>query len=136
MAGGAYIKIKDGNIYIHAPGIIEHKGAAHPFMGPTQMQFPLPDLPAAEGYTNRLDAYHLFAGKKDKITDIPYMVVKEDNSLYAKGTLDKTGRTTRIYSDKSEKVKVFTGFAEIIDLTPSDLNNNNDSESEMEVKDE
>jgi type VI secretion system secreted protein VgrG len=44
MAGGAYIKIKDGNIYIHAPGTIEHKGAAHPFMGPTKISYPLPSL--------------------------------------------------------------------------------------------
>ncbi|QLD47859.1 DUF2345 domain-containing protein, partial [Paraburkholderia fungorum] len=33
--GGAYIRIKDGNIEIHAPGKIDIKGAQHAFSGPT-----------------------------------------------------------------------------------------------------
>lgn len=44
MAGGAYIKIKDGNIFIHAPGVIEHKGAAHPFMEPASIKYNLPNF--------------------------------------------------------------------------------------------
>ena len=42
MAGGAYIRIKDGNIEIHAPGTIEQKAAVHPFMGPTKMNYTIP----------------------------------------------------------------------------------------------
>ena len=41
-SGGAYIRLKGGNIDIHAPGKVEHKGAAHPFMGPTSMNFNMP----------------------------------------------------------------------------------------------
>ncbi len=36
-AGGAYIRIKDGNIEIHAPGDIDIKGASHSFSGPTSL---------------------------------------------------------------------------------------------------
>ncbi|WP_242538661.1 type VI secretion system Vgr family protein [Trinickia acidisoli] len=36
-AGGAYIRIKDGNIEIHAPGKIDIKGAQHSFGGPTSL---------------------------------------------------------------------------------------------------
>jgi type VI secretion system secreted protein VgrG len=36
-SGGAYIRIKDGNIEIHAPGKIDIKGAEHSFAGPTSM---------------------------------------------------------------------------------------------------
>ncbi|AIO33285.1 Rhs element Vgr family protein [Burkholderia cenocepacia] len=36
-SGGAYIRIKDGNIEIHAPGKIDVKGAQHAFSGPTSL---------------------------------------------------------------------------------------------------
>ncbi|MFM0151331.1 type VI secretion system Vgr family protein [Paraburkholderia sediminicola] len=44
-SGGAYIRIKDGNIEIHAPGKIDIKGSQHSFDGPTSMHYPLPPLP-------------------------------------------------------------------------------------------
>ncbi|WP_423370127.1 type VI secretion system Vgr family protein [Burkholderia sp. LMG 32019] len=36
-SGGAYVRIKDGNIEIHAPGQIDVKGGQHAFSGPTSM---------------------------------------------------------------------------------------------------
>jgi type VI secretion system secreted protein VgrG len=41
-AGGAYIRLKDGNIEIHAPGKVDIKGAQHSFSGPARLaqQFP------------------------------------------------------------------------------------------------
>lgn len=42
---GAYIRIKGGNIEIHAPGKIDIKGAQHQFSGPTSMPYPLPAMP-------------------------------------------------------------------------------------------
>ncbi|CAB3809561.1 hypothetical protein LMG28688_07017 [Paraburkholderia caffeinitolerans] len=44
-SGGAYIRIKGGNIEIHAPGKIDIKGAQHSFAGPTQMPYVYPDFP-------------------------------------------------------------------------------------------
>ncbi|WP_334043875.1 type VI secretion system Vgr family protein [Burkholderia ambifaria] len=44
-SGGAYIRIKGGNIEIHAPGKIDFKGAQHQFSGPASMQYPLPAMP-------------------------------------------------------------------------------------------
>ncbi len=38
------IKLTGGNIFIHAPGTVEHKAAQHPFMGPTNKSYPLPEL--------------------------------------------------------------------------------------------
>ncbi|WP_369055276.1 DUF2345 domain-containing protein, partial [Burkholderia gladioli] len=35
-SGGAYIRIKDGNIEIHAPGKVDFKGASFNFSGPGQ----------------------------------------------------------------------------------------------------
>ncbi|MBU9618812.1 type VI secretion system Vgr family protein [Burkholderia multivorans] len=44
-SGGAYIRIKGGNIEIHAPGKVDFKGAQHQFSGPTSMPYPLPAMP-------------------------------------------------------------------------------------------
>ncbi|MFL9951787.1 type VI secretion system Vgr family protein [Paraburkholderia nemoris] len=44
-SGGAYIRIKDGNIEIHAPGKIDIKGSQHAFSGPVNGDYPLPHLP-------------------------------------------------------------------------------------------
>ena len=44
-SGGAYVRIKDGNIEIHAPGTIDVKGAKRMFAGPTSGSYPLPLLP-------------------------------------------------------------------------------------------
>ncbi|MFP3560348.1 DUF2345 domain-containing protein, partial [Paraburkholderia sp. SIMBA_049] len=37
-SGGGYIRLKDGNIEIHSPGVVDIKGAAHMFAGPAQMR--------------------------------------------------------------------------------------------------
>lgn len=47
-SGGAYIRLKDGNIEIHAPGEVDVKGAQHLFAGPASMHPPLPVLPVAQ----------------------------------------------------------------------------------------
>ncbi|STB69234.1 type VI secretion system Vgr family protein [Chromobacterium violaceum] len=44
-SGGAYIRLKDGKIELHAPGTISIKGASHNFSGPDQMKPPLPRFP-------------------------------------------------------------------------------------------
>jgi type VI secretion system secreted protein VgrG len=47
-SGGAYIRIKDGDIEIHAPGRIDIKGSQHSFDGPTQTPYPLPTFKKTE----------------------------------------------------------------------------------------
>jgi type VI secretion system secreted protein VgrG len=47
-SSGAYIRIKDGNIEIHAPGKIDVKGGQHSFAGPTNLETPLPVLPQGD----------------------------------------------------------------------------------------
>jgi type VI secretion system secreted protein VgrG len=43
-SGGAYIRIKDGNIEIHAPGKVDLKGSQHSFSGPVNQPYPLPQF--------------------------------------------------------------------------------------------
>ena len=44
-SGGAYIRIGNGNIEIHAPGKVDFKGGNHSFSGPASNDYPLPRLP-------------------------------------------------------------------------------------------
>lgn len=44
-SGGAYIRLKGGNIEIHAPGAIDVKGSQHAFAGPVSMPYKLPIMP-------------------------------------------------------------------------------------------
>ena len=46
-SGGAYIKITGGNIFLHAPGMIEHKAATHPHSGPASTSFSMPSFTRA-----------------------------------------------------------------------------------------
>ncbi|GHD57798.1 type IV secretion protein Rhs [Jeongeupia chitinilytica] len=47
-SGGAYIRIKGGNIEIHAPGKIDVKGASHSLEGPASTNVVLPKFPVID----------------------------------------------------------------------------------------
>jgi len=47
-SGGAYIRIKDGNIEIHCPDAVSMKAASHQWLGPAAMQVPMPQFPQSE----------------------------------------------------------------------------------------
>ncbi|MDB6141990.1 MAG: Rhs element Vgr protein [Pseudomonas sp.] len=47
-SGGAYIRIKDGNIEIHAPGTIDVKGAKKVLSGPTSMSRTFNEMPKTD----------------------------------------------------------------------------------------
>ncbi len=46
-SGGAYLRISNGNIEIHAPNSVSVKGADKIFAGPASTSYPLPDLPTS-----------------------------------------------------------------------------------------
>ncbi|WP_116136261.1 type VI secretion system Vgr family protein [Trinickia diaoshuihuensis] len=56
-SGGAYIRIADGNIQIHAPGKVDVKGAAHNFSGPTRLDPAFPSWVAADGKPKRSTSF-------------------------------------------------------------------------------
>ncbi|MGQ7940048.1 type VI secretion system Vgr family protein [Paraburkholderia sp. D1E] len=90
-AGGAYIRVKDGNIEIHAPGKVDIKGSQHSFAGPTQMSTALPAMPGSEGNYDQAFIAH-WAG-----TDIPAANTKfqmfSDGTLISQGVTNELGET-------------------------------------------
>ena len=121
MAGGAYIKIKDGNIYFHAPGTIEHKGAAHPFMGPTSLPKEMPRLPTSEMIiSERFSLHeHLFGMRS---ANQPYRVMLEDGTVY-EGKTNEYGETEVIESHIPQKayIAVLNENNEIINVTEKQM---------------
>lgn len=87
-SGGAYIRIQDGNIEIHAPGKIDVKGAQHAFAGPASMSYDLPALPKGDLH-NKLEL-NLTDDNLKPVPGAPYKVVF-DNGTTLTGKLDANG---------------------------------------------
>ncbi|MGH8782358.1 type VI secretion system Vgr family protein [Paraburkholderia sp.] len=100
-SGGAYIRIKDGNIEIHAPGKIDVKGGSHMFSGPTQL------------YTN-LGAFKQTAGPYDEALvfkdELGKTIPDMDHLLEVRSDLMKTatngeGAISRVFSGTPDSIK-------------------------------
>lgn len=89
-SGGAYIKIADGNIYLHAPGIIEHKAAEHPHSGPASMDYNF------RSYDPGNDEMFVLKDKFGKpIPNYAYKIVRADGEIF-RGITNEKGETLRV----------------------------------------
>lgn len=86
-SGGAYIRIKDGNIEIHAPGTVDIKGSQHAFNGPAQTDYPLPALPTSQYEAAMQYLYH----DNEPVQSARYVATLSDNTT-REGELDAQGR--------------------------------------------
>ena len=61
--GGGYIRIADGNIYIHTPGVIDHKAASYPFAPPASMNYRMPsfNLMNLDPLDYKVDEFFIFS---------------------------------------------------------------------------
>ncbi|MGF6993822.1 type VI secretion system Vgr family protein [Paraburkholderia sp. GAS32] len=90
-SAGAYIRMKDGNIEIHAPGKIDIKGAQHSFSGPARMDVNNPafkDMP-----TQRLMLNTVASPSATSVVPagMPYKLFA-DGALVKQGVIDRTGQ--------------------------------------------
>lgn len=131
MAGGAYIKIKNGNIYLHAPGKIEHKGASHPFSGPTSLGKEMPDFVASESmlYSEKLDLKN-FLIDNDHLSPSKAVVFKDRTEEIIEEFQLTGNESKRIYRENPEdSYKIAVKFSENFDIAedyievePTDFN--------------
>ena len=104
-AGGAYIRVKNGNIEIHAPGKIDIKGASHVFSGPTSLSEPPPQMPSGEGPCNeqfRIHDRHTGEGAPY----VRYRIETAEGKIF-EGMTDEQGLTSRIMTASPQSLKVF-----------------------------
>jgi type VI secretion system secreted protein VgrG len=105
-AAGAYIKIADGNIQIHAPGQVLFKAAMKDLSGPTSLSHELARLPAAKGLH---DEQFVLKDKHsgEPMAYVPYRIEGPDG-LVIHGVTDERGHTERVHTGtKSKLLKLF-----------------------------
>jgi type VI secretion system secreted protein VgrG len=90
-SGGAYIRISGGNIDIHAPGMIDVKGAQHSFNGPAGQGYPLPA--ARPDQPGQLELLHQYANG-EPVKGGQFSVLDANGGLLRQGALDANGRMT------------------------------------------
>ncbi|MEE5072787.1 DUF2345 domain-containing protein, partial [Pseudomonas alliivorans] len=90
-SGGGYIRIKDGNIEIHAPGTIDIKGAKKTLSGPAQLNRENPAWPESS-VTQSLSFFagNTNAGSSSAWAGMPYKLYA-GGSMIKQGVMDKTG---------------------------------------------
>jgi len=88
-SGGAYIRIKDGNVEIHAPGKIDFKGASHTFAGPASTNFVMPHLPQGVAAPTDLE-FRLVDPYGRPSPGVEYKATLSDGSV-KQGVLDADG---------------------------------------------
>lgn len=95
-SGGAYIKIANGNIDIHAPGSVSVKGANYALTGPTSMQAELPQF--SKGDTGKKFVLH-YGMSQTPAPNQPYKITMDDGQV-VEGKTDSQGQTTLAAKDQ------------------------------------
>ncbi|WP_027783756.1 MULTISPECIES: type VI secretion system Vgr family protein [Burkholderia] len=85
-SGGAYIRLKGGDIEIHAPGKIDVKGGQHAFSGPTRIDYPLSPVPTSRGAAALQYHYH-----DDTPVQGAKFTIHYDSGATFSGTVDSKG---------------------------------------------
>ncbi|AXE35455.1 type VI secretion system Vgr family protein [Chromobacterium phragmitis] len=103
-SGGAYVRIKDGKIELHAPGTVSFKGASHDWSGGTSLGQEFNKMPNAE-FNDRFRIVDESTGQP--LANYKYEIHREFGGV-EKGITDGDGFTHMIKNpDAAEGVKIF-----------------------------
>ncbi|RAS27797.1 type VI secretion system Vgr family protein [Paraburkholderia bryophila] len=111
MSGGAYVKIANGNIEFGCPGGITLKSGNFHWEGPAQLsdseQLWPGQIPANFSTKVFLDKQ---LQERIGMTDaIPYQFVSDSGAVIAKGIVDDSGATQRVFHTNTEALSVLLG---------------------------
>ncbi|KVQ54758.1 type VI secretion system Vgr family protein [Burkholderia territorii] len=105
-SGGAYIRIANGNVTIGGPGDLILKVITMQKQGAGSLNDALNGMPKPGGlYDEQFTLRDEHTG--EVLAHMPYRI--ETPSGLVEGVTDAVGRTSRIYSDKAQVLKVFKG---------------------------
>ncbi|WP_293813833.1 DUF2345 domain-containing protein, partial [uncultured Aquitalea sp.] len=112
-SGGAYIRLKGGNIEIHCPGTVTVKGASHNLSGPDSMHISSPLLPQSE-YQNKHSLRFSIAHSDELMKDMglvgkKFQITNELGNVLSSGTVPKDGRLPRIMTDEKSHLTLTIG---------------------------
>ncbi|UOO75881.1 type VI secretion system tip protein VgrG [Neisseria sp. Dent CA1/247] len=105
-SGGAYIKLKDGNIELGCPKMVWVKCAGFQVMGPSSAGVNMQGIPAVEKYDEQFVLLSPSGKPKKKAQ---YVIIdKKGNEFF--GITDEKGRTARIHTETQEELEIFEIF--------------------------
>jgi type VI secretion system secreted protein VgrG len=99
--GGAYIKLKDGNIELGTPGNILLKAVNVQKMSSADYDAPKPELP--KGYSEYFIARDKESG--DVLAHTRYRITTDDGVVY-EGRTDPEGKTSEVFSGAKRKINI------------------------------
>jgi len=112
MVAGAYIRLKNGNIELHAPGKIDFKAGSYPHGGPESLGYNMDDLPSSGLYSM---AFVLKDSEGNIQKNMPYSIT-DVNGKKIVGVSDKDGLTKRIYTDDPNNLNIQMNLKDSINL--------------------
>jgi type VI secretion system secreted protein VgrG len=110
-AGGAYIRIKDGKIELHAPGKISIKGGSHDWSGPASMGIDLQGFPSSDPHDEQFGV----KGPDGKVLrSLPFQLSAASGAI--QGVTEQNGKAFRTHSKTEEPIKFELLWAQFSDV--------------------
>ncbi|MET3620186.1 type VI secretion system Vgr family protein [Burkholderia ambifaria] len=112
-SGGAYIRLRDGNIELHAPGKIDVKGAQHSFSGPASQSYAMPQFKPS------YQAKYILQSQVDGMPMMqhPYEL-KLSSGRTVLGRTNDLGETIPVYTPTSQDVNLRALEQERVKIEP------------------
>jgi len=112
-SGGAYIRIKGGNIEIHAPGKVDFKGSQHSFNGPASQAYPLPQFQPS------YQAQYVLQNEADGTPMIQHAYeLKLPSGRTLLGHTNDFGETVRVFTPSAQDVNLRAFKQDKIEVKP------------------
>ncbi|MBR8458688.1 type VI secretion system tip protein VgrG [Burkholderia dolosa] len=128
-SGGAYIRIGNGNIEIHAPGRVDVKGSQHSFAGPARLSYPLPDLPQSSPATFSQKVLFRSIDDGESVSQVKYSmfsVSPEAARRVVMGVSSDEGSERRVNPAETEHLTVLYGQGEWSAIYDFNIDREND----------
>ncbi|GAB3050492.1 type VI secretion system Vgr family protein [Acinetobacter apis] len=106
-SGGSEVLISPDGITLKTSQGISYYATQHQFKQGEKITYELPQLPNTPQYSNRIDLYHLFWQSDFK--KLKYQALIPETGHHLAGSIDEHGRTGKITTGSSSKVKVLVG---------------------------
>ncbi|MBY4831380.1 type VI secretion system Vgr family protein [Burkholderia dolosa] len=128
-SGGAYIRIGNGNIEIHAPGRVDVKGSQHSFASPARLSYPLPDLPQSSPATFSQKVLFRSIDDGESVSQVKYSmfsVSPEAARRVVMGVSSDEGSERRVNPAETEHLTVLYGQGEWSAIYDFNIDREND----------